>query len=273
MDGTTPLVSVIMSVYNGEQWLKEAVDSIVGQTYTHWEFIIIDDASNEVTQQLLRSYTDSRIKVYRKDNQQGLTKNLNYAIGLCQGDYIARMDADDISMPGRLARQVEYFAAHPEISVVSSFIEMTDEKGNPQKPWKDDRRADNPEKIRKMLPWKNCMAHPSVLVRKKVFDSFRYNEKQVHSQDWDLWLQLEAHHVLIGKIKEPLLRYRLVTRSMTASSLKRSAFRKNHETYKNYLRLVWRQKKFNGYNGIVFTAFVLNRIKLFFSSLKRSLTS
>src|SRR5262245_20664754 len=123
MDGTTPLVSVIMSVYNGEQWLSQAIDSIVNQTYSNCEFIIIDDASNEATKNILKRYEiDKRFKMVHQESKRGLTKNLNTAIDISNGDLIARMDADDISLPNRFQKQVDYLNKHPQTSVISGFI-------------------------------------------------------------------------------------------------------------------------------------------------------
>jgi glycosyltransferase involved in cell wall biosynthesis len=92
MDAAIPLVSVIMSVYEGEDWLEGAIKSIIRQTYHNWEFIIIDDASNEATRQILDKYTsDPRFRIVRQKSQNGLTRNLNIAIGICKGDLVARM--------------------------------------------------------------------------------------------------------------------------------------------------------------------------------------
>src|SRR5690242_12850241 len=114
MDAATPLVSVIMSVYNSEQWLKLAIDSIIQQTYPNWELIIIDDASNEAARQILQTYaSDPRIIIHHRNTNHGLIKNLNLGIDLSKGDFIARMDADDISEPDRLAKQVAYLQQHP----------------------------------------------------------------------------------------------------------------------------------------------------------------
>ncbi|MEO5562170.1 MAG: glycosyltransferase family 2 protein [Chitinophagaceae bacterium] len=270
MDAATPLVSVIMSVRNGEQWLKEAIESILHQSYTHWEFIIIDDASGEPAQQILQQYkTDTRIKIIRKDTQQGLTKNLNTAIDHCKGDFIARMDADDNSKPKRLEKQVAYLQENTEVAVVAGLVVLIDEKGKITGNWGDDWKTITPASIKNMLPRRNCIAHPSVLMRAEILKQYRYNEAQLHSQDWDLWLRLSNDGKVIDKVKEPILSYRLHANSVTSTSNKKSVFLKKHEFYTNYLK----DSRSSWFNSKVRLSFQLNRIKLFLSNIKRSLTS
>ena len=102
-----PRVSVIMSVYNGERYLWEAVESILGQTFTDFEFIIIDDGSTDQTAKILRAIGDERVRIFFNEKNIGLAGSLNRGLGLARGEYVARMDADDISLPARLEKQVE----------------------------------------------------------------------------------------------------------------------------------------------------------------------
>lgn len=274
MDAATPLVSLIMSVHNGEQWLDEAIRSIVQQTYTNWEFIIIDDASERPAREILDRYrNDARIKIERTETRQGLTKNLNTALSRCKGHFIARMDADDISLPHRLEKQVAYLQQHPATAAVAGFIELIDEAGNITGVWADDRRATDRYTIRHMLPAKNCLAHPSVMMPADVLRTYRYNEVQIHSQDWDLWLRLEADDKVIEKINETLVLYRIHSSSVTHISNKRSAFLKKHEFYSRYLSGVKEKNHMNAFNRNVRRHFLLNRIKLFLSRIKRTVTS
>jgi glycosyltransferase involved in cell wall biosynthesis len=267
------LVSVIMSVYNGEQFLQEAIASILSQTYTNWEFIIIDDASNEATREILSDYkNDGRFRITRQLENKGLTKNLNIGVGMSKGDYIARMDADDISLPTRFEEQVFYLEQHPETVAVFSLVDLIDEEGKPAGSWPDDRRATSYEAIRRLLPLRNCLAHPTVMIRKKILQEYGYNEKQLHSQDWDLWLRLVNDGKRIEKISTPLLLYRIHNNSVTKISNKRSAFLKIHQSYKPYLQQVWKEKKLNWFNFRVWLGFVLNSVKLGISKIKRSIS-
>lgn len=274
MDAPKPFVSVIMSVFNGEQWLETAIRSIVDQTYGHWEFIIIDDASNEATQQILRLFrNDSRFRIVRQEINRGLTKNLNTAIGMCRGEYIARMDADDISLPNRLQKQVDYLQRHPEADLVAGFIEFIDESGKPAGLWPDDRQCVTHQQIISRLPWRNCLAHPTVMFRKKLMMEFTYNEAQTHSQDWDLWWQLADHRKQFAKIPETLLLYRLHRQSTTAKSNKGFALKKMHQAYQAYLHVLPPGRKCSPFNRKVRLAFWFNAVKLILSRIKRVFTS
>lgn len=274
MDGKTPLISIVMSVYNGSQWLKAAIDSVVQQTYSNWEFIIIDDASSDDSTEIIKSYAaDKRFQLIKNNIQQGLTRNLNTGIGIAKGEYIARMDADDICLPDRFKKQVEFLSDHTEVSVVSGFVELIDENGISLGEWKDDRKANSWKLIKRMLPWKNCIAHPTVMMRNDLFKKYKYNEKQKNSQDWDLWLQLAASNIIIEKINEPLLQYRMHSQSVTAGSLKKSSSKKVFTVLLNYLDLAFRNKKLNFFNLEVLIVFELYAFVHFFSSIKRFFTS
>jgi glycosyltransferase involved in cell wall biosynthesis len=269
MDAATPLVSVIMSVHNGEQWLKEAIDSIVHQTYGTWEFIIIDDASNEATQNILRSYTDSRIKIFRKEVQQGLTKNLNTAINLCKGEFIARMDGDDISLPERFEKQINYLCANESLSGCAGWVLFINERSEIIGKWEDERRYNTPAQIARVIIQKNILAHPSVMFRSEIMRQFMYNEQQTHSQDWDLWLRLSANDKKIAKLKEVILLYRIHNKSITVTSKTKSIFQKIDEVYKLYLASLSYDRKKKVFNRRVKKASFINKNKLFLSRIKR----
>ena len=128
-----PLVSVIMSVYNGEKYLVQAIDSILNQTYQNFEFIIIDDCSTDNSSHILQEYAkkDSRIKIIKKEKNigiKGFIENLNLGISIAEGKYIARMDADDISLPERFQKQVTFLENNPEIFMVGAQIDFINEK-------------------------------------------------------------------------------------------------------------------------------------------------
>jgi len=273
MDEATPLVSVIMSVHNGEQWLRQAIDSIIHQTYPNWELWIVDDGSDDSTWQILESYIKKpplKISIIRQEPKQGLTKNLNMVLPFAGGEFIARMDADDISEPDRLAKQVAFLQQNPSVDVVASLVSFIDENGQTIRTvWEDDRKAVTNDPIKAMLPSRNCIAHPSVMMRGKLLRTYGYNEAQTHSQDWDLWLRLENDGKIIEKIQEPLLLYRIHGSSITSTSHKKSAFRKKHEFYQRYLATA----KPGPVTSKVRQQYQLNRVKLFLSTIKRKITS
>lgn len=155
--GSLPLISVVMAVYNGADYLVPAIDSILQQTYSHFEFIIINDGSTDDTTKILQHYEqlDERIKVYAQANQ-GLPISLNRGIRLARGKYIARMDADDISLPERFAKQVEFMESHPEVGVCGTQIKMIGENS-----YVDAYPSSHPA-IQCWLLLASGIAHPSV---------------------------------------------------------------------------------------------------------------
>jgi glycosyltransferase involved in cell wall biosynthesis len=121
---------MIMSVYNGERHLREAMDSILEQTFQDFEFVIVDDASTDSTPAILEGYTDSRLIRLHNQNNIALTRSLNRGLAVTRGEYIGRMDAEDVSLPERLERQVAYLDAHPEVALATAAFIFMDETGN-----------------------------------------------------------------------------------------------------------------------------------------------
>lgn len=198
-----PKITVLMPVYNGELYIKEAMDSILNQTYSDFEFLILDDASTDQTVALIKTYVDSRIKLIEKPVNTGYTNSLNQGLQLAKGEYIARMDADDISLPERLAKQVAFLEANPEIVLCGSWVNIIGSSDVIEVP-------ENNNEIKVALLRGNCMAHPSVMMRKQVLDTFSvvYDVSKEPAEDYDLWVRLVA----IGKLhnlKEVLLNYRV----------------------------------------------------------------
>ncbi|HEV2915722.1 MAG TPA: glycosyltransferase [Pyrinomonadaceae bacterium] len=210
-----PKVTVLMSVHNGEKYLRQAVESILSQTFDDFEFLIIDDASTDRSAELIRSFGDHRIKLLRNETRLGLTRSLNLGIGLARGQYIARMDADDISVPERLEKQVSFLDRHPSCSVVAARAAFMDELGNRVADWPEDWQTTTSLEIYRQLPKTNCVAHPTTMLRAAIAKEYRYSENQVYAQDHDLWLRLCADGKSIEKIDEALLRYRVHHSSIT----------------------------------------------------------
>lgn len=186
-----PRVSVVMAVYNGERFLRQAIDSILSQTYTDFEFIVVNDGSTDSTCDILASYqqVDQRLRPYDQENR-GLIASLNTGCGLAQGKYIARMDADDISLPERLVRQVRHADAHPEIGVLGTWVEYIDECGAPRGTW---RMPTSPGVVAWYLLFGNCLAHPSVLMRRDVIGQMGcYCPEALYAEDYDLWRRLRS---------------------------------------------------------------------------------
>lgn len=197
------MISVVMGVYNGGKYLREAVDSILNQTYKNFEFIIIDDASTDDTNAILHSFNDSRIKVIKNESNLGLTKSLNKGLQLATGKYIARMDADDICDLRRFERQVKFLEDNSHIDLCGTWKSLINDPGEiSQYPVSHDE-------IRLALLSHNPFAHPSVMWRKDAFDKlgFKYNEEYITSQDYELWSRV-VYKIKGANIPENLLFYR-----------------------------------------------------------------
>ena len=199
-------VTVMMSVYNGDKYLREAVDSILSQTFADFELLVIDDASTDSSPQILESYSDARIRVVRNEFNLGLTKSLNKGLALAEGAYIARMDADDISLPQRLERQVDYLNAHPECGMVACLYETIDENGNVvriRSGWQP-----SSEQLHVELIFQNCFPHAVATFRADVAREIGgYDERFLRSQDMDMWFRLSRRST-VCLLPEALLKYR-----------------------------------------------------------------
>ena len=185
---STPPVSVLMPVSNGELYLREAVESILNQTFSDFEFLIIDDGSTDSTWEILGSYDDPRIHLVQNEDNIGLIRSLNRGLGLARGKYIARMDADDVSLPERLVLQVNFLDAHPEIGVLGCGVWVIDGCGNPS----HIRRFPAEHGV---IKWHLCfdvpIAHPTVMMRREVVArAGGYRTDMVHAEDYDLWRRL-----------------------------------------------------------------------------------
>lgn len=203
----TPRISVLMSVFNGERYLRPAMDSLLAQTLGDFELIVVDDGSTDSSPLILDQYaaSDSRVRVIHQQNQ-GLTRSLNHALALATGEYVARMDADDICFPERFARQTEFLDNHPDVLCLGTAYEAIDAES---KPLGRRQMATEPAQIdRAHLAANTSLAHPTILVRRQAMDAIGgYDESYKTTQDLDLFLRL-AEHGTITNLDEPLLYYR-----------------------------------------------------------------
>jgi len=207
------LVSIIMSVHNGEAYLETAVLSVIEQEYRNFEFIIIDDGSTDDTRKILEKITDPRVKIIYKENT-GLTKSLNYALTLVIGDYIARIDADDIYEKDKLKTQVEYLNKNPDVTLCGTWAKFIDENENDVGEYKVPVEYD---KIKKTILFHNPFIHSSVVFRKKLIDSVgAYDVKFRFAQDYELWSRVVFKHK-VANIPQYLLKYRKLNSGITKS--------------------------------------------------------
>lgn len=202
---TTPYVSVVMPAYNAEKYLREAIDSILTQTFDNFELIIINDGSTDNTEAIIQSYSDPRIVYLKNEQNAGICVTLNKGLDAAHGRYIARMDADDIAMPDRLSTQVTYMDSHPETGALGSDIEIFGEEESTH----IFRQLHTPEECAAGLLFNPCFAHPSVIIRRSVLtdNKLHYKDEFRGLEDYELWWQI-ARHAELDNIPRPLLRYR-----------------------------------------------------------------
>jgi glycosyltransferase involved in cell wall biosynthesis len=191
-----------MPAYNAEKYLNEAIDSILKQTYTNFEFIIINDGSSDGSEAIILSYDDERICYVKNDSNLKISETLNKGIALAKGKYIARMDADDISHPERLATQVSFMDVNPEVDVCGTSLEIF---GNGEDVW---QYPSTHEEIKAALLFNSALVHASIIAKKRVFESCSYHAENNGAEDYHLWVELIDNMVFIN-IPEVLYKYRL----------------------------------------------------------------
>jgi glycosyltransferase involved in cell wall biosynthesis len=202
-----PKVSVILCVYNGAQFLAEAIESVLKQTFTDFEFIILDDKSTDSSLHIISDFAhrDSRIKIIKNVQNIGLTKSLNIACRVANGQYLARIDADDVCLLERLVRQVAFLDANPNCALVGSWVEIIDEAGNILRTVKYPTGSKD---LKKDLIKYNPFFHSSIIMSKDAFYSIGlYNEEFRFAQDYELYFRI-AKKYDIANLPEVLISYR-----------------------------------------------------------------
>lgn len=202
---TTPKISVVMSVYNGEEYLRLSIDSILNQTFTDFEFIIINDGSTDNTKSVLKSYSDDRLTVINHENR-GLTKSLNEGLKIARGEYVARQDADDLSTHDRFEKQSSFLDANEGIALLGSWIGLIDRDGDNVGEMIFET---NHEKIVQKHPEVNQFSHGAIMLRSRVISEVGgYREQFIYSQDYDLTLRMIDKYTT-ANIPEILSKHRL----------------------------------------------------------------
>lgn len=208
-----PMISVVMSVYNAEKYLDEAIQSILNQTYKDFEFIIINDGSTDKSLEIIEKYKaqDERIVLISRENR-GLIASLNEGIEKARGKYIARMDADDISLPTRFEEQIRFMKENSSLGVCGSWIEVFGENKKPTI-W---RMPTNDDELKVRLLFSVTFAHPSVMIRKELIDKYhlKYNKNYLHAEDYKFWVDF-SKYTKFANIPKVLLKYRYLDTSVS----------------------------------------------------------
>jgi glycosyltransferase involved in cell wall biosynthesis len=214
MHSCAPLVTVLMPVHNGAAHLPAALESILGQTFTDFELLVIDDGSTDATPDILRAVADPRLRVVTHAKNIGLVPTLNEGLELARGELVARQDHDDISHPERLQKQIDFLHTHPDCALVGTEAHAT--IGDESKAYRLLRPL-RPESIRWYLCFDNAFIHSSVLFRRAwIQRDFGGYARSFHSEDYALWSRVAGSHPT-ANLAEPLLCYREHALSATGS--------------------------------------------------------
>ena len=218
---TAPEVSVVMSVYNGEEYLREAVESVLGQTFGDFEFLIIDDGSKDGTAEILAEYgrRDGRVRVVAQENR-GRVASLNRGMEMARGELIARMDADDVAMPERLEKQVSFLRMHTEVGLLGTWVENIGPRGEVLGIYAP---ATGDGELREvMLRW-NPFRHPTIVMRKEIVLTVGgYRKALLDTDDYDLWCRM-AERTKIANLPEKLVRYRMHPKQVSVTNMAHQA--------------------------------------------------
>jgi glycosyltransferase involved in cell wall biosynthesis len=206
-----------MPVYNGERYLREAIESILLQTFRDFELLIIDDGSTDGSVKIIQSYRDKRIRYIDNEKNIGIASTLNKGIELAIGEYIVRMDSDDISLSTRIEKQVRFMDNYPEIGVSGTWVKFVDISHHP---WKSVvyKYPIKPRDIKARSLFNSSFAHPSVIMRRSLLEKFqlKYDPQHLDAEDYGLWQKCSSCFPL-ANIPEVLLVYRVHSESMTNS--------------------------------------------------------
>jgi hypothetical protein len=210
-----PIVSVLMPAYNAEPYLKSSVESILTQTFRDLELIVVDDGSSDGTLAVLDQYGDARLRVYARGHR-GLSATRNEALALARGEFVAWMDADDVSHATRLEAQVDYLRLHPHVGIVGTWASGVDATGYPVPllrlcPPKQDLA------IRLWMPFRNCFVNGSTMFRRAVASHLSFHGELAPVEDYDFWIRL-SERCAVANLQRFLYQYRLHARSATGQT-------------------------------------------------------
>ncbi len=210
MEKQKPLATVLMPVYNAEKYLKEAMDSVLSQSFEEYEFLIVNDCSKDNSEEIILSYTDARIRYVKNQKNLGLSGALNVGIDLIETKYMIRMDADDISVPGRFEKLISFMEKNSDVGVYSSALERFEREVDI---WK---YPENNDDIKATFLFGSSIAHAPCILRMSVLKEHKmyFRDVHLHIEDYDLWYRLKDV-TNFATTQEVLYRYRVVANSIT----------------------------------------------------------
>ena len=214
------LISVIMSNYNTpEEFLREAIESVLNQTYSDFEFIIVDDCSTDNSLEIIESYKDSRIIIIKNEKNLGITKSLNRALKAAQGEFVARMDGDDICLPERFHKQVDFLKQNPDTIVCGTWVELFGKGADSHKEKTTCKTLPEKETLQINLLFGNHLniIHPSAMFNNKLLknNNIAYNENYIFAQDYRMWVECCKKGDL-ANVSEILFKYRIHNKAVSS---------------------------------------------------------
>ncbi|MBS7562852.1 glycosyltransferase [Mucilaginibacter sp. Bleaf8] len=227
-----PKISVILPVYNTELYIKEAVDSILNQTFKDFELLVINDASTDNTLHILQQINDDRLKIINNETNLKVVKSLNKGLDLAQGEYIARMDADDIAHPQRFEKQLRFFETNPDVDFVGSWVQTFGSESNVMK------AATEHDHIKVRLFFLNPIFHPAVMFKKQSFNvnGYRFDERFTNAEDYGMWVKA-IDTLKFANVPEILLKYRVHNNNVSVIKASNRAVLDeiHYDVYKQFL--------------------------------------
>ncbi|MEI7597375.1 MAG: glycosyltransferase [Bacteroidota bacterium] len=232
MGRNSPEISVVMPVYNGAKFLREAIDSILSQTFADFEFIIIDDGSTDETISIVNSYTDSRIRLFLNERNMGIIDSLNKGLIQATGNFIARMDADDISMHNRFEKQYQYLNEHPEIALIGCQAEKINIQGETVGIFSSP--TDLLDYYYTILIGGGIAVHPTIMIRCDVLTQIGgFVKEWLHVEDYDFWQRLYSNGYKCVNLSDILLKYR-VHENQVSTSKNELQLNKRYEKFRQF---------------------------------------
>lgn len=269
-----PAISVVMPVYNAGIFLAAAIESILSQTFRDFEFLIINDYSTDNSDAIICSYNDSRIIYHKQPHNMGVIKAMNRGLSLAKAPYFCVMHADDIALPERLYLQKKWLDENLNTALVAGKNILIDIHNQKNGTWALDEKTIRRKDIRRMMPWKNCISHPTVMMRTNILKQYggydiSQQRKQYAVEDYPLWLNFLSDGYSIDKIAEPILLYRIHAESTTKKHYrKQNAYRLTYNTKRLYLQQKRKQRKLNSFDRTVQISMYLDWIKAVIKDIK-----
>lgn len=218
------LVSVVIPTYNGAMYLRSSLLSILRQTHRELEIIVVNDGSTDETEEILASFSDPRIRVIRNSKNLGIVRSLNTGVNLASGDFIARMDSDDIAHPRRIEYQIRHFKMKPHLGVLGTCFEFLEHNTLVEFPKSHNH-------IKSRLFYFNSIGHPTAMINRRVVGSdFVYSDGFKHAEDYELWARL-SHQYYLENLPDNLLKYRIHSDQISSS------FKKSQDEVVNVIRI------------------------------------